>query len=260
MDKRIFKSRLSENDKNLIGRVLNTVKKMQVVEALVVIGSVVKDLYVQGKSGIDLLLLKKVSVSDLDIIRELSQKNMIFEKYDDIYMLKDTLLSIHIQSYDNYIEYLTSILDLSKTEIEVKEWTIGGVCSDVILDDISKGIIFCDKRKKLAKLANKTGTHYYFDNEFKDILIKQLNKKLDLTRNEYEERNYLLFQVGFFECIEIVERIYCHEKRSYNKGFKHVAKESEFLNKYKLTFLNNSQININDMQETLKFISSQYGV
>ena len=46
MDKRIFKSRLSENDKNLIGRVLNTVKKMQVVEALVVIGSVVKDLYV----------------------------------------------------------------------------------------------------------------------------------------------------------------------------------------------------------------------
>lgn len=250
---------LSDIDLGLVDKILSSVTRMEAVEALTIIGSIAKGLYVQGKSGIDLLLLKNKYVSESDVIEELSSNGFTFEKSDDIFLLKDTLISIHIQSYDYYIDYLSSVMNLSECEIRVKEWTIGGVCRDVILDDISKSIILYDKRERFSRFANKIGIKYCFGNEFRNILLYQLYTKINLTNKEFKEQNYFLFQIGFFECIEIVERIYCHDKKSYNKGFKHVVKEFDFLIDYKLMYLNNLQIDVGDMKKTLDLILKKYG-
>ena len=51
--------------------------------------------------------------------------------------------------YNSYLKYLASIITSEAMEIVLKDWTIGGVCKEVILDDIANAKIFLTKEEIL---------------------------------------------------------------------------------------------------------------
>lgn len=121
------------------------------VASVLLVGSIVKSkgVYKQKKSGIDLIVLINEKSSDYKIIKRLREVGLDFYLSDDIFILKGTLISIYIEMYNSYVKYLESIITSEAMEIVLKDWTIGGVCKEVILDDIANAKIFLTKEEIL---------------------------------------------------------------------------------------------------------------
>lgn len=237
----------------------NIIQCSGMCDAVIIIGSIAKGLYNLNNSSIDLIILTKKLISKTKLLDVLKQYNLNFYQSDDIYILEKTNISIYIKDYNCYLEYLKNIILNKNNEVVVKEWAIGGVVKDVILDDISKAIFLYDSRNDFLKLANMLKETYVIATNVGGELVYQLIKKVDLTLSQFYAKNYLLGQIGFFESIVLLERLYCHENRMYNPGFKHVIKNNEeFICKYNLNVINQTEICVNDMVEILEEVKEIY--
>lgn len=230
------------------------------VTSVLFVGSLVKKVYRKNKSGIDLIVLIEDFCEDSLILNELNLQGYDFYKSDDIYILDKTLISIYIQKYQSYIKYLESIIMSEALPVVVKDWTIGGVCAEVILGDIANAIIVYDKNGSITELSERLKNEYHLGKKFEDSLFCQLKNKMKLTVNQYYENNMILFHIGFWECIELVERIYCHKKAMYNLGFKHISVEKEFLEMFNLANIGNDCISKKTMYSILEEICVKYEI
>jgi hypothetical protein len=66
-------------------------------------------------------------------------------------------------------------------EIVLKDWTIGGVCKEVILDDIANAKIFFDERGNIAELSHKLKKEYLLSDSYGRSLIYQKTKRNDMV-------------------------------------------------------------------------------
>lgn len=256
----IYKLNITQNEKIVVLDLVNKLIEVNEVEAVLFVGSVVKGVYNKNKSGIDLIVLIKEDSMDSMIIREINKKGLEFYKSDDIYILNNMLISIHIQKYQFYIQYLESIITSEATEVVQKDWVIGGVYKEVILDDIANAIIVYDQIGSITELSHRLKNKYQLGKKFGNSLISQLKNKLILTKNQYDEGNMILFHIGFWECIELTERLYCHEHKIYNRGFKHVLKQKEFLERFDLVNFDYDSVQTLKMNYILEKIYVEYGV
>lgn len=255
----IHKLNITYTDKIVVLELVKKLIAINIVEAVFLVGSIVKGNYKKNKSGIDLIVLIQEDSTEYMLIEEVSKKDMKFYKRDDIYVLDNTAICIHIQRYQTYLMYLESIITSEAPEIVQKDWTIGGVYREVILDDIANAIVLYDKKQLITKFSKKIKSIYQLGEKFGNSLKYQLKNKVNLTKKQYNEGNMILFHIGFWECLELIERLYCHKHKVYNQGFKHVIRQKEFLNEFNLTCFNNNTIKIWDMKDILEKIYEKYG-
>lgn len=148
---RIDNVNLEEEERIIVSRLIGSLVKLDDVASVLLVGSIVKSkgVYKQKKSSIDLIVLINEKSSDYKIIKRLREVGLDFYLSDDIFILKGTLISIYIEMYNSYVKYLESIITSEAMEIVLKDWTIGGVCKEVILDDIANAKIFLTKEEIL---------------------------------------------------------------------------------------------------------------
>lgn len=160
--------------------------------------------------------------------------------------------------YNSYVKYLESIITSEAMEIVLKDWTIGGVCKEVILDDIANAKIFFDERGNIAELSHKLKKEYLLSDSYGRSLIVQLKNKINLTMMQYDEQNIILFHIGFWECIVLAERLYCHKMKIYNPGFKHILKQKNFLRRFDLNDIDLKNVYTIKMKEILENLNELY--
>lgn len=246
------------DEKAILSKLIDALTEMEAVSAVFLVGSIVKGLYKKTKSGIDLIVLIKDNYSDYKIIERLRKSKFDFFLSDDIFILRGTLISLFIQNYDSYLEYLNSIITSDAMEIVLKDWTIGGVCKEVILHDIANALFFYDVNGKITELSHKLKNEYVLSDAYGKSLVVQLKRKLQLTMMQYDEFNMILFQIGFWECIELVERLYCHEMKVYNPGFKHILAQGDFGNRVSMEEACFNNIYTIKMKNILEKINAEY--
>lgn len=257
---RIDNVNLEEEERIIVSRLIGSLVKLDDVASVLLGGSIVKSkgVYKQKKSGIDLIVLINEKSSDYKIIKRLREVGLDFYLSDDIFILKGTLISIYIEMYNSYVKYLESIITSEAMEIVLKDWTIGGVCKEVILDDIANAKIFFDERGNIAELSHKLKKEYLLSDSYGRSLIVQLKNKINLTMMQYDEQNIILFHIGFWECIVLAERLYCHKMKIYNPGFKHILKQKNFLRRFDLNDIDLKNVYTIKMKEILEKLNELY--
>lgn len=230
------------------------------IAAVLIVGSLVKGLYVSNVSGIDLIVLINDGGSEEEVIDILGDRRRFFYASDDIYVSRDSAVTLYIRNYNQYAEYLMSIVNSEAEAAILKDWAIGGVYKEVILDDISQAIIIFDDRGDILDLSNKLKCDYLLGDKFGNSLKRQLDNKMKITMDNANAGNNFMFAIGFWECVEIAERIFCHENRVYNKGVKHVMQQNDFLESVGLTDVKINTEEIEQMKKVLRGLAEKYEI
>lgn len=214
--------------------VLDISSEIPKIDAILVIGSVAKNLYRDGISDIDILLL--TSGLEEDIIDTYKNRKINFMKNDDIYTCeKVSFLNICVRNTTDFIEHIESIILGNHIESVQKNWSIGGANEEVLLCDLSQALIYMDKDSRVKNLIIGLNNNYFI--KYKKNVLEKLkngfNQKRELTI--MNSQNQLLFLQGFLECIVLLSRIDCLESNHYNPGFKHLVRDgSIFLENYNI--------------------------
>lgn len=107
-------------------------------------------------------------------------------------------------------------------------------------------------------LSHKLKKEYLLSDSYGRSLIVQLKNKINLTMMQYDEQNIILFHIGFWECIVLAERLYCHKMKIYNPGFKHILKQKNFLRRFDLNDIDLKNVYTIKMKEILEKLNELY--
>lgn len=218
----------------VINNIIEMHKNNKNVFSGAIIGSYAKEQYIDGESDIDLLFLVGNAFHEKMVSKEISNKYTI-KKYYDVYSIEttDTVINISYHRIDEFKELIYKIIECRDIFSINKPWTVGGVCDDVLMEDIQKAIIFFDKNKTL------TECQYRINNCDLKEWHKKMKEKLDLDiiekkhtiMNFYKKRLYKLAYFGLMELGQLEHRLYYAERNQFYPGFKHISRinDSDFL-------------------------------
>lgn len=207
-----------------------------------IIGSLAKNMYSDGESDIDLLILIDQVTSDEKLLRILDKKGFIFSKQDDIFVTKvdETNISLAIREENEFFAFFDSILDGCFPDCVIKDWAIGGVIEEVMLRDIYSSITCFDKTFTLTKKKkSKLNDLSRYEAKMQSTLKLQFENKANLAIRQFKHKKYFLFYFAFFEAIVIYSRIYCLDNSILHPSLKHIISKNSFANFQKTISFNN---------------------
>ncbi|MBO0473929.1 hypothetical protein JZO86_09470 [Enterococcus ureasiticus] len=249
------KIKLNPDIQQVLFEVLDISTEITKLDAALVIGSIAKNLYIDGISDIDILLL--TSGLEKEIIDTYKERGINFIKNDDIYTCeKVSSLNICVRNTNDFIGHISSIILGEYIEGIQKDWAIGGANEEVLLCDLSQALVCMDKSGQVKNLIKNLNGSYFikYKKNVLDKLKKGFNQKRELTMMNYQ--NQILFLQGFLECIVLLSRIDCLESNNYNPGFKHLVRDdSSFLEKYNIEECNKTKWDNEFLIDRLKKIT-----
>lgn len=218
---------LESNELAYVRRIEETLCHHEEVIVVSLIGSLAKGHY-SADSDIDILVLVRDQNFDLNEYRRYAcEVGFDSELKDDAYdcSFNGRNISLLFKEYDLFLNYVNSILNGGKIEIEFRPWAYGGLIHDVILFDIRNEIILTDKLGKLGEISNDLKRTY--PSKLKEMMLRY-TRSFILGRLKALDRfgnNPLVSEIIKGELMINFAR-YCYAVHGhFNPGLKHIFSE-----------------------------------
>lgn len=224
-----------------ISKIIENHKEKNYILSGAVIGSFAKNRFIKDESDIDLLFIVNNEFDEKIVEKELLYKFLAKKKYD-VYTIESETAEINISYHkaDDFEKLVDRILECEEIFSINKPWTVGGVCDDVLMEDVQKAIIYFDKDKILEKFKGKIDNYNLKEwyKKMNDRLRRDIIEKQKTILKFYEKGQYKLAFVGLIELEQLKHRLYYAENNSFYPGFKHILCKDD--NYFKtLNFLDN---------------------